>query len=296
MDITKLNRIEHDKGFFAALDQSGGSTPQVLSIYGIDEQSYSGEAEMYALRHEMCSRMIKSSAFSGERILAVILFKETMRRQIDGLDTVDYLWDKKNILSFLKVDNGLADMADGVQMMKPVPELYELLEEAKSKHVFGTKMRSVIKENNPQGIKRVVDQQIEMAKIIFEAGLLPIVEPEVDINAVDKNGIEATFRDTLSNALGDLPQDYRVVLKLTLPEEDDYYADFVAHPKVVRVLALSGGYGQDKANEKLARNHGIIASFNRALSEGLSVSQTEEEFNQTLNGSIESIYQASISE
>jgi fructose-bisphosphate aldolase, class I len=295
MDKTQLNRIEHDKGFFAALDQSGGSTPQVLSIYGISEDSYQGEARMYELRHEMCSRMITSPAFSSEYILAVILFKETMRRQIEDMPTVDYLWEKKRIVSFLKVDSGLADYADGVQTMKPVLDLADLLMEAKAAHVFGTKMRSVIKENNPLGIKKVIDQQFEMAKTIIEAGLLPIVEPEVDINASDKANIETILREQLLSALDSLPQDYRVVLKLTLPEQDNLYSVFTSHPKVVRVLALSGGYGRDKANEKLARNNGVIASFNRALSEGLLVSQTDEEFNQTLADSVVASFQASIS-
>lgn len=282
------------QGFIAALDQSGGSTPKALAAYGITESAYSNEAEMYDLVHQMRTRIITSPAFSSERILGAILFKHTMRNQIEGLDTADYLWQKKGIIPFLKIDDGLADQSNGVCLMKPMPELAGLLAEAKSKNIFGTKMRSVIKENNEAGIAAVVDQQFEVAKQIIAAGLVPIVEPEVDINATDKPGIETALRDKLLASLDTLSPDQLVMLKLTIPSEDNFYAPLIAHPNVVRVVALSGGYSREEANEKLARNHGLIASFSRALSEDLNAGQTEEEFDTALRSTVEGIYQASI--
>lgn len=285
--------MKNDQGFIVALDQSGGSTPGTLALYGITEDSYSGEDQMYDLVHQMRSRIITSPAFDSQKILGTILFKQTMRSQIDGVYTADYLWDKKGVVPFLKIDNGLLDPANGVQLLKPIPELDELLNEARDRHIFGTKMRSVIKEYNEDGIAEVVDQQFELARRISAAGFVPIIEPEVDINAADKAEIEGVLRDFLVAALDTLAPDQLVMLKLTIPTEDDFYAPLIGHPNVVRVVALSGGYERDDANERLSRNHGLIASFNRALSEGLTVNQTDEEFNQTLQASVDSIYQAS---
>ncbi len=283
------------QGFIAALDQSGGSTPKALAAYGITENSYAGEAEMYDLVHQMRSRIITSPAFDSKYILGTILFKQTMRSQIDGLDTGDFLWQRKGIVPFLKIDDGLAEQADGVQLMKPMPALAELLDEARSKNIFGTKMRSVIKECDRDGIAKVVDQQFEIARQIIAAGLVPIVEPEVDINAADKAKIEEVLRDLLLASLDTLSPDQLVMLKLTIPSEDDFYAPLISHPNVVRVVALSGGYSREEANEKLARNRGLIASFSRALSENLSASQTSEEFDAKLQETVEGIYRASIS-
>lgn len=294
MNIDQLNRMKNDKGFIAALDQSGGSTPKALAAYGIPETAYANEAEMFDLVHQMRTRIVTSPAFDRDYILGAILFKETMRRQIDGVDTVDYLWQQKGIVPFLKIDDGLAELSDGVQLMKSMPELASLLEEANAKHIFGTKMRSVIKENNQKGIKQIVDQQFELAKQISAVGLVPIIEPEVDIHADDKAGIEALLRDLLQASLNTLAKDQLVMLKLTIPTEDNFYQSLMSHPNVVRVVALSGGYSRDEANERLARNNGLIASFSRALAEGLRAEQADDEFNQTLKASIESIYKASI--
>jgi len=290
----QLEKIRHGKGFIAALDQSGGSTPKALANYGIKEDSYSGEEEMFDLVHQMRSRIITSPAFSGEKILGAILFKATMERQIEGLDSADYLWERKQVVPFLKIDNGLADEQDGVQLMKPMPELDALLARANEKHIFGTKMRSVIKENNAEGIARVVAQQFEVAQQIIAAGLTPIIEPEVDIHAADKAAIEQVLKIELAKGLDGLGDDQLVMFKLTLPEEDNLYQEFTTHPKVIRVVALSGGYAPKEANERLSRNHKVIASFSRVLAEGLSADQTDEEFNATLQATIDSVYEASL--
>jgi len=286
--------MQHDQGFIVALDQSGGSTPGTLALYGVPETSYSNEDEMYDLVHQMRSRIITSPAFDNQHILGTILFKQTMRSRIDGIYTADYLWDIKKVVPFLKIDNGLLDQANGVQLLKPIPELNDLLNEAKERHIFGTKMRSLIKEYDENGIAQVVDQQFELARQISDAGFVPIIEPEVDINATDKVKIEALLRDLLQKALDSLAQQQLIMLKLTIPSEDNFYAPLMEHPNVIRVVALSGGYSRDDANERLSRNHGLIASFNRALSEGLTVDQTDDEFNSTLKTSVDSIYQASI--
>lgn len=290
----QLEKIRNGKGFIAALDQSGGSTPKALASYGVKEDSYSGEEEMFDLVHQMRSRIIESPAFSGEKILGAILFKATMERQIDGLDSADYLWERKQVVPFLKIDNGLADAEDGVQLMKPMPELDKLLARANEKHIFGTKMRSVIKENNPEGIAKVVEQQFKVAKQIIAAGLVPIVEPEVDIHATDKAAIEKVLKAELMKGLDGLNDDQLVMFKLTLPEEDNLYQEFTNHPKVIRVVALSGGYEPKEANERLSRNHNVIASFSRVLAEGLSVSQSAEEFDATLQATVDSVYEASL--
>lgn len=294
MNTEQLQRMKTGQGFIAALDQSGGSTPKALAAYGIAENKYSSEAEMYNLVHQMRTRIITSPAFDSQYILGAILFKQTMRSQIEGLDTGDFLWQRKGIVPFLKIDDGLAEQADGVQLMKPMPELAELLKEARKKNIFGTKMRSVIKELNEEGIAKVVDQQFEIARQIMAAGLVPIIEPEVDIHAPDKAKIEGVLRDKLLASLNTLDADQLVMLKLTIPSEDNFYAPLIAHPNVVRVVALSGGYSREEANEKLARNHGLIASFSRALGENLHADQTNEEFDAVLRETIEGIYKASI--
>lgn len=289
----QLQKMKNQDGFIAALDQSGGSTPKALKIYGVDESAYNGEEEMFAKVHEMRSRIITDSSFEGGRILGAILFENTLDRSIAGKPTAEYLWHEKQILPFLKVDKGLADEADGVQLMKPMPELGALLNKAKKQPVFGTKMRSVIKEANAAGIKAVVAQQFEVGKQIIAAGLMPIIEPEVDIHCPNKAEAEAIMKTEILAQLDALTADQEVMLKLTLPETDDFFLELVEHPSVVRVVALSGGYSRDKANEKLAQNKGIIASFSRALSEGLSAQQSDAEFSALLNDSIEKIYQAS---
>lgn len=294
MHNEQLEKIRHGKGFIAALDQSGGSTPKALANYGIQEDAYSNEDEMFDLVHQMRSRIITSPAFSGEKILGAILFKATMERQIDGLDSADYLWERKQVVPFLKIDNGLADEQDGVQLMKPMPELSQLLARANEKHIFGTKMRSVIKKNNAEGIARVVAQQFEFAQQIIAAGLVPIIEPEVDIHATDKAAIEEVLKTELIKGLDSLGNDQLVMFKLTLPEKDNLYQEFTTHPKVIRVVALSGGYEAVEANERLSRNHNVIASFSRVLAEGLSADQNSEEFNTTLQTTVDSVYKASI--
>jgi fructose-bisphosphate aldolase class I len=294
MNTDQLQRIREGKGFLAALDQSGGSTPKALSAYGIGEESYQDEEEMYDLVHALRTRIITSPSFTDEYILGAILFRQTALRQIEGLDTADYLWQQKGIVPFLKIDNGLDDLAEGVQLMKPLSDLPELLSEAKEKHIFGTKMRSLIKEYNPDGIAKIVNQQFEIARQITAAGLVPIIEPEVDIQSSEKQKIESLLRDLLLEALDTLASDQLVMLKLTLPNENDFYLPLMNHENVVRVVALSGGYTRDEANTILAQNHGLIASFSRALTENLHVNQTEEEFNAALLESVESIYQASI--
>jgi len=294
MNQEQLNRMKNDKGFIAALDQSGGSTTQALKNYGIEEDRYNTEDEMFDLVFQMRARIITAMPFQKEHILAAILFKSTMERQIEGKDTADYLWEKKGIVPFLKIDNGLEDEVDGVQLMKPMPNLEPRLEHAKEKHMFGTKMRSVIRSFNEDGIKALVQQQFDVAKIIIAHGLVPIVEPEVDINAEDKEKIEVFLEQEIKAHLDQLTDDELVILKLTLPEQDNLYAGLIAHTNVVRVVALSGGYSRDEANERLSRNNGMIASFSRALSEGLSETLPDDSFESALGNSIQSIYNASI--
>jgi fructose-bisphosphate aldolase class I len=280
-------------GFVAALDQSGGSTPSALRSYGIKEQAWSNDAEMFALVHQMRARIITSPSFTGERILGAILFENTMDSDIAGQPTADFLWSVKQVVPFLKVDQGLAAEKDGVQLMKPIPGLAVLLARAKAKRIFGTKMRSLIKQANPAGIKDVVNQQFEAAGQIIAAGLVPIVEPEIDIHCPEKADAEELLKAALLQKLNELPVDQLVMLKLTLPELTDFYAECVAHPKVVRVVALSGGYSREECNNRLRKNHGIVASFSRALVEGLSVEQADAEYNALLDESIQSIFDAS---
>ena len=291
----KLEKMRNGKGFIAALDQSGGSTPKALKLYGVNEDQYSNEAEMFDLIHKMRTRIIKSPAFNDTKILGAILFEQTMDSKIDGKYTADFLWEEKRILPFLKIDKGLNDLdADGVQTMKPNPTLPELLKKANERNIFGTKMRSVIKKASPAGIARVVEQQFEVAAQIVAAGLVPIIEPEVDINNVDKVECEEILRDEIRKHLNALPETSNVMLKLTLPTVENFYEEFTKHPRVVRVVALSGGYSREKANDILSKNKGVIASFSRALTEGLSAQQTDDEFNKTLETTVEGIYQASI--
>jgi fructose-bisphosphate aldolase class I len=294
INTVQLDRMHSGKGFIAALDQSGGSTPKALAQYGVQESSFSNEEEMYTLVHEMRTRIIKSPAFDSEYILGAILFENTMDRKIDGQWTADYLWEKKNIVPFLKVDKGLADLANGVQLMKPISNLDELLTRAVERNVFGTKMRSVIKEANPTGIREVVEQQFAVGLQIFKKGLVPIIEPEVDIYSVDKEKSEAILKEEIKKQLSLLDKDVKVMLKLSIPNVNDFYKELISDPHVVRVVALSGGYGQDEANSKLAQNHGLIASFSRALSEGLFADQSEEEFDTKIGKTIKEIYEASI--
>lgn len=293
MNNEQFERIKNGKGFIAALDQSGGSTPKALKAYGVSEDRYSNDEEMFTIVHEMRTRIIKSPAFDSQYILGAILFENTMDRLIDEQYTADYLWEKKGVVPFLKVDKGLAELEDGVQVMKPINGLGDLLKRANERNIFGTKMRSVIKEANPAGIKKVVQQQFDVAKQIAAAGLVPIIEPEVDINSADKAESEKILKEELKSQLGALGSDVKVMFKLSLPTEDDFYRELIDDPHVVRVVALSGGYSQADANEKLARNHGVIASFSRALSEGLSADQTDEEFNGKLSQSVKSIFEAS---
>ena len=291
----KIEKMRNGKGFIAALDQSGGSTPKALKLYGIEENRYSNEAEMFDLIHQMRTRIIKSPAFNDSKILGAILFEQTMDRKIDGKYTAEYLWEEKRILPFLKVDKGLVDLdADGVQLMKPITNLADLLKRANEHHVFGTKMRSVIKKASKEGIARVVAQQFEVANEIIAAGLIPIIEPEVDINIPDKAAAEEILQEEILKHLDKLPATSDVMLKLTLPTIENFYTPLTKHPRVVRVVALSGGYSREKANEILGKNQGIIASFSRALSEGLYDQQSDAEFNKTLADSIEGIYEASI--
>jgi fructose-bisphosphate aldolase class I len=289
----QFEKIRSQSGFIAALDQSGGSTPKALANYGIGEDGYSNDEEMYAVVHEMRSRIVTSPSFNGDRILGSILFENTMDRDIEGRATAQYLWEVKNVVPFLKVDKGLADESNGAQIMKPMPELDALLARARQKGIFGTKMRSVIKAANPDGINAVVDQQFEIGVRIIEAGLVPIIEPEVDIHSPQKAEIEPLLKIALMNQLDQLKPDQFVMLKLTLPEEDNFYDSCIAHPNVLKVVALSGGYSRQEANRRLANNHGMVASFSRALTEGLSAQQSQEEFDAMLDESIESIVQAS---
>lgn len=294
MNNEQLNRMQSGKGFIAALDQSGGSTPKALAQYGIQESSFSNDEEMYTLVHEMRTRIIKSPAFDSEYILGAILFENTMDRKIDGLWTADYLWEKKQIVPFLKVDKGLAELTNGVQLMKPISNLDELLTRAVERNVFGTKMRSVIKEANAAGIREVVEQQFAVGIQIFKKGLIPIIEPEVDIYSPDKTKSEEILKEEILKQLNALDKDVKVMLKLSIPTVNDFYSELMSSPNVVRVVALSGGYSREDANDRLAQNHGLIASFSRALSEGLSADQSDNDFNNTLKQTIKAIYDASI--
>ena len=286
--------MKSGRGFIAALDQSGGSTPSALKHYGIDENQYSDDDGMFALIHAMRSRIIQSPSFDGDRILGAILFEDTMNREIDGRDTVSYLWDVKRVVPFLKVDKGLAVERDGVRVMKPITGLTSLLSRAKEKGVFGTKMRSFIQLASRTGIKAVVEQQFELADQILAAGLVPIIEPEVDIHSPEKGQAEELLKANIADQLGHLRSEQVVMLKLSLPDVDDFYADLVSHPNVLRVAALSGGYSREEADSRLAANHGVIASFSRAFTEGLSVHQSDEEFDAILKQSIETIFEASL--
>ncbi len=288
------DRIASGQGFIAALDQSGGSTPKALKLYGVEESAYSNEQEMFDLVHAMRTRIVTSPAFSGERVLGAILFERTMDERFAGKDAVAYLWEDKGVVPFLKIDKGLEDEADGVQRMKPIPGLADLLARAKAKGVFGTKERSVIKSNNAKGIADVLDQQFELGRQVLAAGLVPIIEPEVDIKAADKEAIEVELKKGLLARLDELDPATPVMLKLTLPSVDGFFSELVEHPAVLKVVALSGGYSRDDANAKLARNPGVIASFSRALTEGLSAQQDDAQYDRALDGAIESIYRASI--
>jgi fructose-bisphosphate aldolase class I len=294
MRLEQFNKVKSDAGFIAALDQSGGSTPKALKLYGIDPDQYSGDTEMYDLIHDMRKRIITSPAFSGDRVLGAILFEMTMDRDIDGTPTADYLWSSCGVVPFLKVDKGLADEADQTQCLKPMPDLDALLERAVSKNIFGTKMRSVINGANAAGIRAVVDQQFDIGSQILGHGLIPIIEPEVTISIADKAQAEDMLRDAILDRLNALPEDHHVMLKLTLPEVPNLYQPLVDHPRVLRVVALSGGYSLAEANTRLSQNTGIIASFSRALTEKLSAQQSDSAFNAALDGAIQGIYDASI--
>jgi fructose-bisphosphate aldolase, class I len=294
MNQEQMEKVRQGRGFIAALDQSGGSTPKALRLYGVNEDAYQGEEQMFDRIHEMRTRMITSPAFTGDRILGAILFENTMDRTIDGRGTAEYLWEVKRVVPFLKVDQGLLPESDGAQPMKPMPGLDGLLERAREKGVFGTKMRSVIQRADEKGVQAVVDQQFDVGDRILRAGLVPILEPEIDINSPSKAEAEAMLRDRLLAGLDPIADDQVVMLKLTLPDEDNFYKPLVDHPRVLRVVALSGGYSRKEANERLARNTGVIASFSRALSEGLSAQQPDAEFNATLDRSIQEIFDASV--
>ncbi len=294
MNSIQAKRIRTGRGFLAALDQSGGSTPKALEHYGIPRSAYSGDEEMFDLVHQMRTRIMTSSSFTSEYILGAILFEQTMDRKVEGQFTADYLWQTKGIVPFLKVDQGLAPLEGGVQMMKPIIALDALLKRAVSRNIFGTKMRSVISHATPEGISRVVDQQFEYGMQILDAGLVPIIEPEVDIHSTDKAQSEELLKQALLRHLDALPDTMSVMLKLSIPSVDGFYTDVMRHPRVLRVVALSGGYSQAEADERLARNPGLIASFSRALAEGLSAGQTDEQFNKMLGESIRKIYAASI--
>lgn len=293
MNKTQLQRVTNDDGFIAAMDQSGGSTPKTLRVYGIEADAYSDDAEMFDLIHQMRTRIISSPRFGGDRILGVILFEMAMDREIEGMASAQYLWDMKNVVPFLKVDKGLADEADGAQLMKPIPDLDGLLARAGDEGMFGTKMRSVVKVADKAGVNAVVDQQFEVGHQVLATGLVPILEPEVDIHSTEKAEAEALLKTAIVRNLESIGNDQQVMLKLTLPDEDNFYSDLVEHAKVLKVVALSGGYNRPEANAKLARNTSIVASFSRALVEGLSAQQTDEEFDATLDGAIASIFKAS---
>ena len=285
-------KMQSGRGFIAALDQSGGSTPSALQAYGIENSAWSNDAEMFAIVHQMRTRLIVSPSFDGERLIGAILFEDTMDREVEGQPTADYLWNVKRIVPFLKIDKGLAQEADGVQLMKPIPQLAGLLAKAQQKRIFGTKMRSVIKRASAAGIRAAVRQQFELAQTICDAGLVPIVEPEVDIHSPDKAEAERLLKGALQEELGRLPPGQWVMLKLTLPEQDGFYTDLVHHPNILRIVALSGGYSRDEANSRLRKNPGIVASFSRALLQGLSARQSDAEFNAVLDRSIQSVFDA----
>ena len=291
--LDMLAKVETQNGFIAALDQSGGSTPKALGLYGVDESAYSGDEEMFAKVHEMRTRIVTTSDFTGERVLGAILFENTLDREIEGLNSAHYLWQVKNVVPFLKVDKGLADEVNGAQVMKPMPELEALLAKANAQDVFGTKMRSVIKLANGKGVNAVVEQQFTVAKQILAAGLVPIIEPEVDINSPEKGAAEVLLEAALLKQLNALDSSQRIMLKLTLPETANFYQACIKHPNVLKVVALSGGYSREEANRRLSENNGMIASFSRALTEGVSAQQLDAEFDATLDATIESIFKAS---
>ena len=293
MNTEQLEKIASGSGFIAALDQSGGSTPKALKAYGVEESEYNDDIEMFDRIHEMRTRIITSQSFSGTRILGAILFENTMDRSIDGMGSADYLWNVKGVVPFLKVDKGLADERQGVQLMKPIDGLGSLLDKALGKRIFGTKMRSVIKSADEDGINAVVNQQFEIGNEILQAGLMPIIEPEVDINSPEKSACEGLMRDAILRNLELLSEGEKVMLKLTLPEEDNFYSGLVESEKILRVVALSGGYSREEANARMSRNSGVVASFSRALTEGLSAQQSQSEFDSLLNSSIQSIFDAS---
>ena len=294
MNQKQAEKIKNGKGFVAALDQSGGSTPKALAVYGIEKNEYAGDEEMFNRVHEMRTRIITSEAFSSEYILAAILFEMTMDRKVEGMYTGDYLWEEKGIVPILKVDKGLAEEAKGVQLMKPIEDLDETLARAKNRHIFGTKMRSVIKKANESGIKKIVDQQFEYGKRSIDAGLVPIIEPEVDIKSADKEESEKIMKREILHHLDQLKEDEMVMLKLSIPEEEDFFKELIEHPRVMRVVALSGGHSREKAVELLEKHPGLIASFSRALVEGLNAKQNQQEFDDTLRKSVKEIYDASI--
>jgi fructose-bisphosphate aldolase class I len=293
MNQQQLEKVHSQDGFIAALDQSGGSTPKALRLYGIPESEYSGDDQMFDKVHEMRTRIITSKSFGGNRILGAILFEMTMDREIDGKPTAHYLWEDKQVVPFLKTDKGLAEEKDGVQLMKPMPGLDELLDRGVEKGIFGTKMRSVVKLANEAGVKAIVDQQFEIGRRILAKGLVPILEPEVDIHSPEKAQAENLLKANILEHLNGLASDQKVMLKLTLPDQDDFYKECIEHPNIVRVVALSGGYTREEANAKLARNHGMVASFSRALTEGLTAQQSDAEFDELLDDSIQSIFEAS---
>jgi len=293
VNAEQLQKIKTSPGFIAALDQSGGSTPKALRLYGVQENTWSSDEEMFAIVHQMRTRIITSPAFNGDRIIGAILFENTMDREIEGQPTADYLWNVKRVVPFLKVDQGLAAEKDGVQLMKPMPMLAALLDKARAKRIFGTKMRSFIKRADEAGIKNIVIQQFEIAQQIISANLVPIIEPEIDIHCPEKGKAEQLLKAAILEKVNELPDGQFIMLKLTLPEQDDFYAEFVKHPRVLRVVALSGGYSREEANNRLRKNHGVVASFSRALVEGLTAQQSDAEFNAMLDKSIQCIFDAS---
>jgi len=293
VNAEQLEKVKTHPGFIAALDQSGGSTPKALRLYGVQENTWSSDEEMFAIVHQMRTRIITSPAFNGDRIIGAILFENTMDREIEGQPTADYLWNVKRVVPFLKVDQGLAAEKDGVQLMKPMPMLAALLDKARAKRIFGTKMRSFIKRADEAGIKNIVIQQFEIAQQIISANLVPIIEPEIDIHCPEKGKAEQLLKAAILEKVNQLPDGQFIMLKLTLPEQDNFYAEFVKHPRVLRVVALSGGYSREEANNRLRKNHGVVASFSRALVEGLTAQQSDAEFNAMLDKSIQCIFDAS---
>jgi fructose-bisphosphate aldolase class I len=293
VNAEQLQKVKTSPGFIAALDQSGGSTPKALRLYGVQENTWSSDEEMFAIVHQMRTRIITSPAFNGDRIIGAILFENTMDREIEGRPTADYLWNVKRVVPFLKVDQGLAAEKDGVQLMKPMPMLAALLDKARAKRIFGTKMRSFIKRADEAGTKNIVIQQFEIAQQIISANLVPIIEPEIDIHCPEKGKAEQLLKAAILEKVNELPDGQFIMLKLTLPEQNDFYAEFVKHPRVLRVVALSGGYSREEANNRLRKNHGVVASFSRALVEGLTAQQSDAEFNAMLDKSIQCIFDAS---